>query len=153
MLELTTDHDIEQRFESGTSNLSMLVDESCEKCPTHDLTEMDQLITTTDGKLLHALAALNNDLTGWVHTESTQNVHDFLSVGAHAIEDSRGYHDGDDLGQAISDLFTVLRRVNHLEWLLIRLGLRLIRELIKALNILCVEAVDQDWDQVGDAKR
>ena len=67
VLELATEHHVEQAPETGHSNLGMLVHEGIEQRPAHHLAEMDQLLVATDGKLLQALAALDDDSTGGVH--------------------------------------------------------------------------------------
>ena len=50
---------------------------------------MDQHLVATDGKLLHALATLDNDLSGWVHAKGSQDVYDLLGVGSDAVENGR----------------------------------------------------------------
>ena len=96
VLELATEHHIVQAPETCHSHLGMLVHEGVEQRPAHHFTEMDQLLVATDGKLLQALAALDDDSAGGVHAESAEDVDNLLRIRPHAVEDRRGDHDRDD---------------------------------------------------------
>ncbi len=67
MLPFSADHYIKERFEAGHSNLCVLVHECGEECSPHHFAEVNQILVSADGKLLHDLATFNNDLAGRVH--------------------------------------------------------------------------------------
>ena len=88
VFKFAANHDIKKRFEACHSNFGMLVNKGCEKGSTHDFTKMDELLISTDSKLLHTLAAFDDDLACRIHADCSQDIDNLLCVRPHTVKDS-----------------------------------------------------------------